>query len=99
MRRRVKSDRITRRTLLAGLGAGAATLTPAHAALLPPGRRTEKYDVVVIGTGMAGTAASLQAKLDGGNVVVLAYIAGRNTLAKEWAMPNSTTRLQATRAL
>jgi flavocytochrome c len=97
MRRRVKSDRITRRTLLAGLGAGAATLTPAHAALLPSGRRTETYDVVVIGTGMAGTAASLQAKLDGGNVVVLEKMpqrrnSGNSRLAAGYfAVPSADT--------
>jgi hypothetical protein len=79
MRRCVKADRITRRTLLAGLGAGTTALTPARAALLPPGRRTEKYDVILIGTGMAGTAAALQAKLDGGNVVVLEKCRSRET--------------------
>jgi flavocytochrome c len=97
MRQCVKADRITRRTLLAGLGAAATALTPAHAALLPAGRRTEKYDVIVIGTGMAGTAAALQAILDGGNVVVLEKMpeqrnSGNSRLAAGYfAVPSADT--------
>ena len=45
--------------------------TPAQAALLPAGVRTEKHDVVVIGAGTAGMVAALQAKLDGADVVAL----------------------------
>lgn len=68
------SCRISRRNVLMGLGIGATTISalkPARAQLLPVGRRTEQHDVIVIGTGMAGTAASLQAKLDGADVMVL----------------------------
>jgi succinate dehydrogenase/fumarate reductase flavoprotein subunit len=57
-----------------GLGAGTAgltTLSAAEAALLPNGHRTEKHDVIVVGMGMAGSAAALQAKLAGADVAVL----------------------------
>jgi flavocytochrome c len=66
--------RVSRRNVLLGIGAGAAglsTLNPATAQLLPAGRRSEKHDVVVIGTGMAGVASALQAKQEGADVVVL----------------------------
>jgi len=74
MTKKYRSRRISRRNMLAGLGLGAAGLSmvsPAQAALLPQGRRSEKHDIVVIGMGMAGTAASLEAKLAGADVVVL----------------------------
>jgi succinate dehydrogenase/fumarate reductase flavoprotein subunit len=44
---------------------------PVRAALLPVGMRSEKVDVVVIGTGTAGIIAALQAKQDGANVIAL----------------------------
>jgi succinate dehydrogenase/fumarate reductase flavoprotein subunit len=76
MSKQSKFGRLSRRNILAGLGLGAgaasvSSLRSAQAGLLPAGRRTEKCDVVVIGTGMTGTAASLQAKSDGGDVIVL----------------------------
>jgi len=66
--------RLNRREILTGLGLGGANLaagTPARAALLPKGIKSEQHDVVVIGTGTAGLVAALQAKLDGANVVAL----------------------------
>lgn len=66
--------RFTRRSVVIGGGSGIASLSAlktAHASLLPQGRQTESHDVVVVGIGMAGTAASLQAKLDGADVIVL----------------------------
>jgi flavocytochrome c len=64
--------------------------------VLPPGRN-EKYDVVVIGSGMAGTAASLQARLDGASVVTLDKMAenrsGGNTRVSGgiFAVPSADT--------
>ncbi len=66
--------RLNRRTMLTGIGVGGAGLavgTPARAALLPPGVRTETHDVIVIGTATAGLVAALQAKQDGADVVAL----------------------------
>jgi len=66
--------RVSRRNVLGGLGVGATSFSvmkPASAQLLPPGRRSEQHDVIVIGTGMAGTATSLQAKQNGADVIVL----------------------------
>jgi succinate dehydrogenase/fumarate reductase flavoprotein subunit len=67
---------VSRRNLLTGIGLGVgatslSSLRPGQAALLPKGVKSEKHDVVVVGMGMAGTAAALQAKLDGADVVVL----------------------------
>ena len=69
-----KTRSISRRNVLLGIGVGAASisaLNSAQAQLLPAGRRTENHDVVVIGTGMAGTVSSLQAKQGGADVIVL----------------------------
>lgn len=76
MAKRSKLQGVNRRSLLTGIGLGAgaaglSALEPARAELLPQGKRTEKHDVIVIGMGMAGTAAALQAKLDRADVVVL----------------------------
>jgi fumarate reductase flavoprotein subunit len=57
-----------------GLGAGALTLAamnPVHAGLLPKARKAEKYDVIVIGTGMSGMAAAMQARQDGASVLLI----------------------------
>jgi len=57
-----------------GLGAGAAGLVGipvARAALLPEGRTAEPADVAVIGAGISGLAAALQAAAEGASVVVL----------------------------
>jgi tricarballylate dehydrogenase len=66
--------RVNRRKILTGIGIGGAGLvaaTPLRAALLPAGIRSEKHDVIVIGTGTAGLVAALQAKQDGADVVAL----------------------------
>ena len=73
MKNREKSTSVSRRNVLVGLGLGAAgisAITPAEAGLLPAGRQ-ETFDVVVIGMGLSGSSASLQAKLDGANVMTL----------------------------
>lgn len=67
---------ISRRSILAGLGlgAGAAGLGSAGqagAATLPAPDTAESFDVVVIGSGMAGCAAALEAALAGARVIVL----------------------------
>ena len=67
---------LTRRGLLGGLGVGAgimglAALTPAQAALLPEPETSESFDVVVIGSGLAGCAAALAAAENGASVIVL----------------------------
>lgn len=69
-----KAARVSRRNVLMGLGVGAASLSalkPAKAEILPAGRRSETHDVIVVGMGMSGTAAALQARLDGADVIVL----------------------------
>ncbi len=68
--------RLSRRNLLLGLGAGIgaaglSSLNSVRAASLPKGKSSETHDVIVIGMGMAGSAAALQAKLDGADVIVL----------------------------
>ena len=73
MKIKSNSTSVSRRSVLVGLGvgaAGASSMSAAGAAALPSSK-SEKYDVVVIGTGMSGIAAGLQAKLDGANVVML----------------------------
>lgn len=95
-------DHVNRRGLLAGFGLGAAaaglsSVRRAKAELLPKGRETEAHDVVVIGTGMSGTAAALQAKLDGADVIVLEKMAenhsgGDSRLAAGlFVVPNADT--------
>jgi flavocytochrome c len=76
MTKRKTVNQQSRRRALRGIGIGAGTaalvaVNPVESALLPKGRRTEQFDVVVIGTGMAGMAAALQAQQDGAKVVVL----------------------------
>ena len=56
------------------LGAGALTLTPLARAAdsqSPAKRRTENFDVVVVGAGFAGMCAALEAREKGANVVLL----------------------------
>lgn len=67
---------LTRRSVLGSVGAGVGALglsgaTPVQANLLPKSESSESYDVVVIGSGMAGCAAALQASEAGARVVVL----------------------------
>lgn len=57
-----------------GLGAGLFTLGQfdlSQAALLPQAKRKEKYDVVVIGTGLSGMAAAVAAQERGARVCIL----------------------------
>ncbi|MDP1730803.1 MAG: FAD-dependent oxidoreductase [Devosia sp.] len=93
---------LTRRGLLGGLGAGAgvmslAALTPVQAALLPEPETSESYDLVVIGSGLAGCAAALEAALGGAKIVVLekasqARMGGNSFLAGgSFSLPISDT--------
>lgn len=76
---------------LAGLGAGGQ----AHAASLPAQETVEAFDVVVIGTGLSGTAAALEAASGGARVAILekapeARAGGNSALAAGiFAMPAS----------
>lgn len=71
-----KSGSVNRRQFISGLGVGAGLLTLgnfdlSHAALLPKPKRSEKFDVVVIGTGLSGLCAAVAAANDGTKVAVL----------------------------
>ena len=82
------SDRkhMNRRSVLAGAGAAglAASITRVEAALLPDPDVTFDFDVIVVGSGMAGSAAALEAAQNGARVVVLDKLteraAGGNSL-------------------
>lgn len=77
---------MNRRSLLAGVGAAglAASITRVEAALLPDPDIAFDFDVVVVGSGMAGAAATLEAAQNGARVVVLDKLnertAGGNSL-------------------
>lgn len=76
MPRKISPYATTRRTLLQGLVLGAGSVgvfgaSRARAALLPAGKTSVSADVVVIGTGMAGLAAALEAAQAGAKVVVI----------------------------
>ena len=65
-----------RRSVLRGLGIGVAapalaTARAAQGAFLPQPQRVSRYDVVVVGTGLAGLAAAIEAAGHGANVVVI----------------------------
>ena len=67
---------VSRRGFLKGIGVGAGALTLGRigivqAALLPKAARTETCNVVVIGTGLAGRSAALEARLGGAEVILL----------------------------
>ena len=67
---------VSRRGFLKGIGVGAGALTLGRigivqAALLPKAARAETYNVVVIGTGLAGRSAALEARLGGAEVILL----------------------------
>ncbi len=67
-------DTVSRRRLLGGLGAAGAALAAvpvARAALLPAPRDAARFDVVVIGTGLSGCVAALEAAAGGARVAVL----------------------------
>lgn len=71
-----ETNGVTRRGLLGGLGAGIgvaglAALSPAQAALLPEPETSENYDLVIIGSGLTGCAAALEAASRGAKVAVL----------------------------
>ena len=58
---------VNRRQFIRGLGLGAGLLTLgkidlAQAALLPKAKGSEKFNVVVIGTGLTGMAAAVAAQ-------------------------------------
>jgi flavocytochrome c len=68
------SPELNRRSMLAALGTGAVGLAAAgsaQAAILPEPETRESYDVVIIGSGMAGCAAALEAASKGKRVVML----------------------------
>jgi flavocytochrome c len=67
---------IDRRQFIKGIGLGAGFLTlgkidMAQAALLPKAKRSEKFNIVVIGTGLSGMVAAVAAQNVGAKVAVL----------------------------
>jgi flavocytochrome c len=67
---------ISRRQFIKGLGVGAGILSVGRldvvqAALLPASDRKERFNVVVIGTGLAGLSAALEAQNAGKKVAAL----------------------------
>ncbi|MBW6505693.1 MAG: FAD-dependent oxidoreductase [Rhodobacteraceae bacterium] len=93
---------VSRRAVLAGAGAGAGLMgmsgaTLASVSLLPAPDTSETYDVVVIGSGIAGCAAALQAAEAGAKVVLLEkmqslWMGGNSLLAGGgFAMPLEAT--------
>src|SRR4030042_570636 len=79
--KRKRTDGMTRRQFLkkTGIGAGMITLggfNLAESAQLSKGVRTEKHDVVVIGTGLAGLATAIEANDSGAKVIILEKASG-----------------------
>jgi flavocytochrome c len=71
-----KKTSISRRKFLQGVGLGAGVLTiggltRVEAALLPKPAQSEACDVLVIGTGLTGMVAAIQAQESGAKVVIL----------------------------
>jgi len=67
---------MTRRQFIkkTGIGIGAVALgqgSLAESSQLPKGISKEKHDVVVIGTGLSGLLAALEAKMNGADVIIL----------------------------
>lgn len=67
---------ISRRQFIKGVGIGAGVLTVGRldvvqAALLPAAKRKEQFNVVVIGTGLTGLAAAVEAQSAGVKVAAL----------------------------
>ena len=76
MDRKKRSEGMTRRQFLkrTGIGAGIITFGQigfAESSQLPKGISQEKHDVVVIGTGLAGLSAAIEARMNGADVVIL----------------------------
>ncbi|MGA2315886.1 MAG: FAD-dependent oxidoreductase [Thermodesulfobacteriota bacterium] len=74
--KRKRRDGITRRQFLKNTGVGAGIMALgqvglAESAQLPKGISKEKHDVVVIGTGLSGLLAALEARMNGADVVIL----------------------------
>ena len=96
-----KFGSVDRRQFIRGLGLGAGLLTIgnfdiANAALLPKPKRSEKFDVVVIGTGLSGMCAAVSAANAGARVAVLEKAAepgGNSKLAGGLiAIPSENTK-------
>jgi succinate dehydrogenase/fumarate reductase flavoprotein subunit len=73
---KTRENDVSRRGLLTGIGAGTgaltlASLSGAEAAILPEPDEVADYDVVVVGSGMAGCAAALEAAGAGARVAML----------------------------
>ena len=65
---------VNRRMMLTGIGAGALGLagaTAAQAVQLPEPATSEEFDVVVIGSGVSGCCAAMEAASSGARVVLL----------------------------
>jgi flavocytochrome c len=76
MKKRGEKGTVSRRDFIKGIGIGAGALTLGQfslveAALLPKAAKTERYNVVVVGTGLAGLSAAAMARTAGASVVVL----------------------------
>jgi len=95
--------KMTRRQFLkkTGIGVGAIALgqtSRAALAHLPKGVSQEKHDVVVIGTGLAGLSAAMEARMNGADVIILEKVSmshsgGDSKLAAGMiAMPNDNTK-------
>ncbi|MGA2468407.1 MAG: FAD-dependent oxidoreductase [Thermodesulfobacteriota bacterium] len=103
MNRRKRSDGMTRRQFIkkTGIGIGAVALgqsSLAESSQLPKGISKEKHDVVVIGTGLSGLLAALEARMNGADVVILEKTninnsGGSSKLAAGMiAIPNDNTK-------
>jgi flavocytochrome c len=68
---------LDRRAFLKGVGLGAGVISlgtvagTSEAAVLPKPARSDRFDVVVVGTGLAGLCAAMQAQSAGARVAVL----------------------------
>jgi flavocytochrome c len=79
----MKEGSLNRRQFIRGVGLGAGLLTLgkidlAQAALLPKAKRSEKFNVVILGTGLAGMVAAVAAKNAGASVAILEKAAEAN---------------------